>query len=564
MKYARRLAALFLSTVLALSAGCAHFPSSEGSGESGARESSVPAPADSSEVSSPEESSAPVAAEPEPYTLPLTRQRQVLRIFLPGEASTVSALAENGLLSDFALKSRIFTEFVYAEEGSAAEALTSFMASADAPDIIYSVGLLGVSLDTLVFNNRILRLNELIDQYGYHLYHAFKDDPSFYRQVLTCEKNIAVYPYSHADVVTRYGEDFFFRADWLDALGLSVPTTPDGWQTVLTSLKNGDPNGNGYADEIPFVDASGRGGVLRLSTLFGFNANPESGWACSVLEGRVTFAAFAQEFPRFISTVSQWYADGLIQESFGEMSFESLSSRFTGNTAGVFFGTVKDAESILGSYNYESGSSGFGLVPAPAAVLTGGSSFDYFSSPAYDGDGAAVSGSCELVKEAVRFLDYLYGPEGRLLLSYGLEDSTFTYDSTGSPMFTDLITNGDGYSYAEALQRYTLIDSGLRLATDELYMSIRVPGDTANRVYNALSAASTDSQLPESLPFSDVEQTRLSSLMQDIEPVYSETVLRLIKGDEEVSVSDLRSQLTSMGIDEVVRILQRAYERMNA
>ena len=45
---------------------------------------------------------------------------------------------------------------------------------------------------------------------------------------------------------------FFINKTWLDKLGLSVPTTTEELTEVLRAFKNGDPNGNGLADEIPY------------------------------------------------------------------------------------------------------------------------------------------------------------------------------------------------------------------------------------------------------------------------------------------------------------------------
>ena len=43
----------------------------------------------------------------------------------------------------------------------------------------------------------------------------------------------------------------FINQEWLDTLGLEVPTTVDELYTVLKAFKERDPNGNGIEDEIP-------------------------------------------------------------------------------------------------------------------------------------------------------------------------------------------------------------------------------------------------------------------------------------------------------------------------
>lgn len=43
---------------------------------------------------------------------------------------------------------------------------------------------------------------------------------------------------------------------WLDALGMEAPQTTEKLYLVLKAFKEGDPNGNGLADEIPLVAAT--------------------------------------------------------------------------------------------------------------------------------------------------------------------------------------------------------------------------------------------------------------------------------------------------------------------
>ena len=45
---------------------------------------------------------------------------------------------------------------------------------------------------------------------------------------------------------------FFINRTWLDKLGLPVPTTIEELTDVLRAFRDGDPNGNGLADEVPY------------------------------------------------------------------------------------------------------------------------------------------------------------------------------------------------------------------------------------------------------------------------------------------------------------------------
>src|SRR5690606_22113118 len=49
---------------------------------------------------------------------------------------------------------------------------------------------------------------------------------------------------------------FWINTEWLDNLGLEMPTTPDEFFDVMSAFKNDDPNGNGIADEIPITGSA--------------------------------------------------------------------------------------------------------------------------------------------------------------------------------------------------------------------------------------------------------------------------------------------------------------------
>ena len=49
------------------------------------------------------------------------------------------------------------------------------------------------------------------------------------------------------------GQVLWINSEWLTKLGLSLPTTTEELKEVLQAFKEGDPNGNGLADEIPLA-----------------------------------------------------------------------------------------------------------------------------------------------------------------------------------------------------------------------------------------------------------------------------------------------------------------------
>lgn len=52
------------------------------------------------------------------------------------------------------------------------------------------------------------------------------------------------------------GQILWINCDWLETLGLAIPRTTEELRAVLKAFRDGDPNGNGVADEIPLAGAA--------------------------------------------------------------------------------------------------------------------------------------------------------------------------------------------------------------------------------------------------------------------------------------------------------------------
>ena len=55
----------------------------------------------------------------------------------------------------------------------------------------------------------------------------------------------------------QYSTKMWVYKPWVDQLGLKwPPETPDEFADMLRAFRDGDPNGNGKQDEIPFLSAT--------------------------------------------------------------------------------------------------------------------------------------------------------------------------------------------------------------------------------------------------------------------------------------------------------------------
>lgn len=561
MKHTQRILALLMALCLILVSACT------GDENSSSQESSQQEASQTTESSVTEDSTAPPAEGPESYSMPISEETITLSLFsqLDSKASvSIGTMEDNYTMQYYESISGVHIQFFHPSSAtSIGEALNVMISSGEYTDLIGSIMNASDGLDTLIENDVILRLNEYIDQYGYYLSQIFEEYPEFYTQVLTYEGNIGLYPTSRLDPSTRYFESFVIRQDWLDTLGLEKPTTVDEWYTVLKAFATQDPNGNGQNDELPFVGNSNEQmGVYRLGSLFGFNACFYKEYACSILDGKVTFAANAPQFEDYVTTMAQWYAEGLLDPEYASTDATSWQEKVLSDLGGCFYGKMNGGiGTLLGSYDYENRDPDFNLEPIGYAVTEDGNSYDFYSQEIFDQGGIAISTACEHVKEAIQWMDYMYSEEGQIMCSFGEEGVTFEYDDQGVPHYTEMITDAENLSLVQAIAKYTMGGIAPRMVNDLYYWDAVMSFDQQRMVYDAVSVSTTERKVPQSLKYSMEDQDRLTMLMGDIQTYYQETLNAFIMGTKPISeLQQFRDTLNSMGLEEAISIMQASYD----
>lgn len=561
MKHTQRILALLMALCLILVSACT------GDENSSSQESSQQEASQTTESSVTEDSAAPPAEGPESYSMPISEETITLSLFsqLDSKASvSIGTMEDNYTMQYYESISGVHIQFFHPSSAtSIGEALNVMISSGEYTDLIGSIMNASDGLDTLIENDVILRLNEYIDQYGYYLSQIFEEYPEFYTQVLTYEGNIGLYPTSRLDPSTRYFESFVIRQDWLDTLGLEKPTTVDEWYTVLKAFATQDPNGNGQNDELPFVGNSNEQmGVYRLGSLFGFNACFYKEYACSILDGKVTFAANAPQFEDYVTTMAQWYAEGLLDPEYASTDATSWQEKVLSDLGGCFYGKMNGGiGTLLGSYDYENRDPDFNLEPIGYAVTEDGNSYDFYSQEIFDQGGIAISTACEHVKEAIQWMDYMYSEEGQIMCSFGEEGVTFEYDDQGVPHYTEMITDAENLSLVQAIAKYTMGGIAPRMVNDLYYWDAVMSFDQQRMVYDAVSVSTTERKVPQSLKYSMEDQDRLTMLMGDIQTYYQETLNAFIMGTKPISeLQQFRDTLNSMGLEEAISIMQASYD----
>ncbi|MDD3334464.1 MAG: extracellular solute-binding protein [Eubacteriales bacterium] len=148
-------------------------------------------------------------------------------------------------------KTGVKIEWLELESGTETERANVMLASGDLPDAFLGV----LSEDMLVKNlDSFVSLSDLIDENAPNIKAQYDQYPKLWEMLTMTDGSIyslAVGDYSNPDNQAN-GIQFINKA-WLDKLGLAIPTTTEELYNVLVAVRDGDPNGNGLADELPLI-----------------------------------------------------------------------------------------------------------------------------------------------------------------------------------------------------------------------------------------------------------------------------------------------------------------------
>jgi len=188
------------------------------------------------------------------------------------------------------------------------EAFNLLLASGNMPDIV-GTSRIKEYVNQYGPEGAFQPLNDLIDAHAPNLKAFLDERPELRAAITSADGNIYYVPYFPDG---KYGRAYFIRQDWLDKLGLETPETVDEVKTVLEAFRDGDPNGNGLKDEVPYFARQWEEAV-RLVTLFdGRTSGSDTYHDFMVNDGKLEHPYATEGYRDGIKNLAEWYAEGLI------------------------------------------------------------------------------------------------------------------------------------------------------------------------------------------------------------------------------------------------------------
>jgi putative aldouronate transport system substrate-binding protein len=207
----------------------------------------------------------------------------------------------------------------------------------------------------------------------------------------------------------------------------------------------------------------------------------------------------------------------------------------------------------------------FKLVGVPWPVGPAGKSYGPMAINAIQPVGTAISAQSKYQKEAVKWLDYCYSEEGKMLFNFGIENESYKMVN-GEPVYTDAVLhNPDGLAVSDALIRYAMaVSNGPFVQDKRYYPQILVYPEQKQTLDTWLKSCDPSLQMPP-ITLTEEESQRFATIMNEINTYVQEMFDKFVMGQEPLDNFDnYINTLKGMGIEEAINIEQAALDRFNA
>ena len=434
------------------------------------------------------------------------------------------------------------------------------LASGEYPDLFYRAGV--GDADPLKYGSQgiFIALNDLIDQYAPNFKRVLEENPSAAKAAHTADGNIYSFvQYTDSDPV-QINPKLYINKSWLQKVGKEMPKTTDELYEVFKAFKEGDPNGNGKNDEIPWT-AQSLG--LVMNCLYGAwglrnRGNDHGSVDMDEETGKLRFIPVQPEYKEMLEYINKLYKEGLLDQEIFTMNVPQLVAKGDQKIVGAFSHTNTQQIGKTGEEYFE------GLHEA----LEGPHGDKLWAKRGNVGARGAfvITDKCKYPEAAVRWIDYFYSEEGGRFVFLGVEGKSYEQKSDGSYEFLDEIVNNipEGSTFDQAISKYVPYAGGgiPALQKTEYFKGGETHPGSLKAAQNMVPY--TPKEIWSKFNFTLDEVDQKAALESDINGYVNQMYPQFIQGKVPFTEWDnYVAEIEKMGLKDYLELYAKGYERYN-
>jgi putative aldouronate transport system substrate-binding protein len=547
--------ALLLVLVLALAA-CTN---------NGASDAEKPSEAPEQQAEQPSTKEPEAAALPENFNaegFPIVKEPITLKL-MGAKHPIQGAWDQLKLFKVLTEKTGIQFEFDTPAADSYAERKNLAFASGQLPDFFFGGNLTTSDEVTYGQQGYLVPLEDLIEKHAPTIQAMFEADPEIKQSITATDGHIYALPMIRAGFGLY--PKLWISKEWMDKLGMQMPTTTDEFYNVLKAFKEQDPNGNGQADEIPITmhKFNVRPAILAA---FGYVsetvvANDPGSHNIDIIDDKAVYIPIQEGYKEYLAFMKKLYEEGLLDPE-----------SFTQNPQQII---AKGKEGRLGAFNQagpflavgpENNTKYVQLQPLTSSVSSEPTWLQYWNLTRGT---FAITKNNPHPEATIRLVDYLYSQEGSLLTQFGVEGEDWKANEFGG--YTRITP--EGLNPEEYRGGQVTPAAGTPLPFDIRDLNAKNEGtlEKTNPQGFHIWKETNEKLVPHArygyplVYFTNEEQKQLNVLETDIKTYVEQMEAKFITGGESLDNWDtFVSTVERMGLEDYVKTYQAAYDRWKA
>ncbi|NEE01696.1 extracellular solute-binding protein [Phytoactinopolyspora halotolerans] len=459
------------------------------------------------------------------------------------------------------------------------------LASGDLPDVYMLVPWVDqfskTELQRLGQQGVIVPLNDLIAEHAPNITAEFERTPELEQLATAPDGSIYGLPQWNDCYHCSYNAKLWMRSDWLDELGLDVPTTTEEMRDVLRAFKTEDPNGNGKADEIPLSGSTSDLVLPYFMNAFLYNPQASDVYSSTLAlnDGSVQLQASQEGWREGLRYLASLFDEGLIDPGAFTDNRDALLAKGDNADAPIVGAATVQHPGLVVTLNQEDGRDK-DYDPVPPLTGPDGAQYAAYNLPSIAGATFVITSEAseETQVAAIELLDYMFSEEGHILAQFGQEgigwepaaEGEVALDESLEPTFRYIPPDPDEPNEAGGwgpMAQYNDTEEfrNSQVADTDVYTA----DGFERRLFEATKLYEGKEAEDQVYPYWNVwfdpdVSSELATLQTNIEDFVNQSSLQFITGDNDID-SDAEwesylQNLDGLGLERYLELHQEAYE----